>query len=72
MIGGKRMKIILRSNCGELQSEHDIPPSEVEAFVALCRNHDFYDGINDPGIRGVVTQMCLGSGEFEIIIDDWV
>ncbi len=61
------MKVILRSNCGDDASEHDIPPSEVEAFVALCRTHEMYDGDHDPAVMEVVTQMNIVDGVFEVI-----
>ena len=62
------MKVILRTADSEQQSEHDIPPSEVEAFVALCRNHVVCDGVHDPALVEVTTQMCIDSGAFEVIV----
>ena len=62
------MKVILRSALGEPESEHDIPPSEVEAFIALCRNHEIFDGTNDAAVRDITTQMCVDSGVFEVVV----
>lgn len=61
------MKVVLRSQDGSHRSEHEIPPSEVEAFVELCRNHEIFDGNNDPGVVDIVTQIDLTDGDFEVI-----
>jgi len=63
------MKVLLRTLDGEQESKHEIPPSEIEAFITLCRKHPIYDGIHDPGIMDVTTQMCLYTSAFEIIVD---